>query len=65
MLFNKEAIDKSIKMSQLYIEVANKENCKYINLDNFVKTSAIDGLHYLEEEHKQIANLIINTCFKF
>lgn len=65
MLFNKEAIEKSIKMSQLYIEVANKENCKYINLDNFVKTSAIDGLHYLEEEHKQIANLIINTCFKF
>ena len=65
MLFNKEAIEKSIKMSQLYIEVANKENCKYINLDNFVKTSEIDGLHYLEEEHKQIANLIINTCFKF
>ena len=65
MLFNKEAIEKSIKMSQLYIEIANKENCKYINLDNFVKTSAIDGLHYLEEEHKQIANLIINTCFKF
>lgn len=63
-LFNEEAIEKSIKMNQIYIKVANENNCVCINLDEFTKTSQIDGLHYLEEEHQKIADLIINTCFK-
>ena len=64
-LFNEEAIEKSIKMNKIYIKVANKNNCVCINLDEFTQTSQIDGLHYLEEEHQKIADLIINTCFKF
>lgn len=64
-LFNKDAIEKSIKMNRIYSNVAKENNCKVINLDNEVETSEIDGLHYLETEHKKIAELIINTCFKF
>ena len=64
-LFNEEAIEKSIIMNKIYIDIAKENNCKIINLDEEVETSDIDGLHYLEEEHKKIAELIINTCFKF
>lgn len=64
-LFNEEAIEKSIKMNKIYIDIAKENNCKIINLDEEVETSDIDGLHYLEDEHKKIAELIINTCFKF
>ncbi len=65
MLFNKEAIEKSIKMNKIYVEVAKENNCEIINLDTHVQPSDIDGLHYLEEEHKKIAEIIINKCFKF
>ena len=64
-LFNEEAIEKSITMNKIYINIAKENNCKIINLDEEVETSDIDGLHYLEDEHKKIAELIINTCFKF
>ncbi len=64
-LFNENAIEKSLKMNQIYIQVAIENNCTVINLDNEVQSSEIDGLHYLEDEHKKIAELIINTCFKF
>ena len=64
-LFNEEAIEKSIKMNKIYLDIAKENNCKIINLDEEVETSDIDGLHYLEDEHKKIAELIINTCFKF
>lgn len=64
-LFNEEAIEKSIIMNKIYIDIAKENNCKIINLDEDVETSNLDGLHYLEDAHKKIAELIINTCFKF
>ena len=65
ILFDEKSIEKSIKMNEIYRKVAQENNCELINLDNEVETSEIDGLHYLEEEHKKIAEIIINTCFKF
>ena len=65
ILFDKQSIEKSIKMNKIYIEVAKENNCEIINLDTEVEASEIDGLHYLEEEHNKIAEIIINKCFKF
>ena len=65
MLFNNDAIEKSITMNKIYNEVAKEKDCFSINLDEIAKASQIDGLHYSEEEHKKIAETIFDRYFKF
>lgn len=65
MLFNKEAIKKSILMNKIYIEVAKENDCFCLDLNAIVNASEIDGLHYLEAEHKKIAETIYDRYFKF
>lgn len=63
-LFDKNAIEKSKIMNKIYQDVAKENNCFCINLDEIAETSDIDGLHYLEEGHKKIAQTIFDRYFK-
>ncbi len=64
-LFNEDAIEKSAKIPSIYGQIACEKQCRFINLDEFVCACDIDGLHYFEDEHKKIAEIIINKYFKF
>lgn len=63
LMFDEESIKKSKELQNTYKEIAEKYNCKFINLNEITKVSNIDGLHYLEEEHKKIASVILNTIW--
>lgn len=58
-MFNQTSIKKSKQITSIYKKIANKYNCKFLDLNKIVTTSKIDGLHYEVEEHKKIAQSII------
>lgn len=58
-MFNQTSIEKSKQITSIYKKIANKYNCKFLDLNKIVTTSKIDGLHYEVEEHKKIAQSII------
>ena len=64
-LFDEDTISNSKKLQEIYKKVANKNNCKYINLEEITKTSKYDGLHYDEEGHKKIAEALTNIYLNF
>ena len=51
-------IEKSKKLSKIYQKISNEFNCLFVNLNDFVTTSKIDGIHYDVENHKKIANYL-------
>ena len=58
-LFNKTSVEKSKNLREIYSAVAKQTNSKIIYLEDIAKTSTIDGLHYMPEEHEKIANALI------
>lgn len=58
-MFNQTSIEKSKQITSIYKKIANKYNCKFLDLNKIVTTSKIDGLHYDIEEHKKIAQSFI------
>lgn len=58
-MFNETSIEKSKQITPIYEKIANKYNCKFLDLNKIVTPSEIDGLHYEIEEHKKIAQNII------
>ena len=56
-LFDETSIKKSKELITILEKIAQKHNCKYIELNN-IKVSAIDGLHYETKEHRIIAQTI-------
>lgn len=58
-MFNEKSIEKSKQITPIYKKIANKYNCKFLDLNKIVAPSKIDGLHYEIEEHKKIAQSII------
>lgn len=58
-MFNEKSIEKSKQITPIYEKIANKYNCKFLDLNKIVAPSKIDGLHYGIEEHKKIAQSII------
>lgn len=58
-MFNQTSIEKSKQITSIYKKIANKYNCKFLDLNKIVIPSEIDGLHYEVEEHKKIAQSII------
>lgn len=58
-LFNEESIEKSKEITPVYERIAKAYNCEFLNLNDIVETSDIDGLHYEQNEHKKIAESII------
>ncbi len=60
-MFDKTSIEKSYFMADIYRKAAEKYNAKYINLNDYVNPSDIDGLHYEPQAHAKIANEIIKV----
>ena len=58
-LFNNESIIKSQKFASFYKKLAKKLDLIYVDLNEIVKPSLIDGLHYDENSHKLIAQKLI------
>ena len=58
-LFNEKSIEKSKNLIEIYKKISKKYNCHLINLNDYLKVSKLDGLHYDIENHKILANLLI------
>ena len=57
-LFNEVSIEKSTWFSAIYKQIADDYKCTFINLNDYVSTSEIDGLHYNSQQHKIIAEVL-------
>jgi len=58
-LFDKASILKSKDVGKIYKTLADNYNCKFFDVNKFVKPSMIDGLHYTEKSHKIIADKLV------
>lgn len=58
LMFNKTSIEKIHEVFPVFKQTADKNNCYYLDLNEFVQPSETDGLHYTEESHKIIAQKI-------
>ena len=59
-LFDKKSIEESKKLNNIYQNIAKEKKCKVINLNDFVNVSKTDGIHYDENAHKTIAEILQN-----
>ena len=48
----------SKKLSQVYLEVAQKEGCAFLDADQWVTMNEIDGIHLTKEGHGVLAQVI-------
>ena len=55
-LFDVSSIEKSKYIASIYNEIAMAKDCEFLDLEQIAKVSEIDGLHYDESAHKQIAD---------
>ena len=55
-MFDKTSITKSKEAGKIFKQAADTNNCKYFDINEFVKPSNFDGLHYDEKSHKLIAD---------
>lgn len=53
--FDKISVEKSGKLSPIYKSLAEKYKCHFIDLNNIVEVSSLDGLHFSPKSHKTIA----------
>lgn len=53
--FDEESVEKSFHLPQIYKKLAEKHACKLVDLNEIVKVSPLDGLHFSAESHKKIA----------
>lgn len=60
-MFDETSIEKSKHFSSIYKAVAQKSGAVFVDLNDFVKVSPIDGLHYSAESHKKIAAVMFDT----
>ena len=51
---NKALVDQNNGLT--YYEIAMAKDCEFLDLEQIAKVSEIDGLHYDESAHKQIAD---------
>lgn len=55
MYFNLESVERIAQTFGVYKEIAYKNKCYYLDFNEAVKPSELDGLHYSKESHKIIA----------
>jgi len=53
--FDETSIIKSKEVGKFFKQIANKNGCKYFDINEFATPSDIDGLHYDESSHRIIA----------
>lgn len=58
--FDKTSITKSKEIGKIYKKLVNIYNCEFFDVNEFVKPSDIDGLHYDENSHKIIADKLVD-----
>jgi lysophospholipase L1-like esterase len=54
-MFDETSIIKSKETGKIFKQIANKNGCKYFDINEFATPSDFDGLHYDEFSHKLIA----------
>ncbi len=64
-LFDETSIKKSNHVEEIYKKCAKENNCEFIDLNKYVKTSQKDGLHFDESEHKIIFEIVKKTINKW
>ena len=64
LLFNEQSIEKSTELPNIYERLAKKYSAHLIDLNNFVKVSKKDGLHYDIASHKIIAKVIKDYLYE-
>lgn len=62
--FDEESIKASNWTQKIYKMVTETENCEFLNLNNYVVPSFIDGLHFDEKSHQVIAEMLENQINK-
>lgn len=60
LMFDANSIKKSHSLSSLLKSVCIEYNCSFIDLNEYVETSNIDGLHYYDYQHAEVAKLLHN-----
>ena len=58
MYFNLDSVEKISKTFHIYKEIAQENKCYYLDFNEFVNPSELDGLHYSAESHKIIADKV-------
>lgn len=58
-LFNKKSIELSKELENIYQKISESNNCSILKLDNIIKTSAYDSLHFDKINHKILAEKLI------
>ncbi len=64
-LFDEISIEKSLKLDEIYKEIAQECGCEILNLNDVAETSDIDGLHYTKEQHREIFCAVMKYLLKF
>lgn len=60
-LFDETSVEKSKCFAEIYSRVALKNDCEFIDLTSIAPVSKIDGLHYEEVGHREIANAVLQV----
>lgn len=55
---NTDSIEKSEKIAEFYKNLAEHENCEFLDASQFVTSSNIDGVHLDEDAHKLLGLVI-------
>lgn len=55
-MFDKTSITKSKEIGKIFKQIADKNACRYFDINEFAEPSDFDGLHYDEKTHKLIAD---------
>ena len=63
--FDKTSVEKSSLMYEIFKTIAQQENCIFIDINQHVKVSSKDGLHFEQKDHQKIAELIYTTMLKY
>ncbi len=56
--FDETAVARSKEFKTYYKEVAERQNCIFINGAEHIKSSELDCLHLMPEEHKKLAEVL-------
>ena len=60
IMFDENSIEKSKRLSIILKSISEELNCSFIDLNEYVKPSDVDGLHYDENGHVEVAKLLHN-----
>ena len=61
-MFDETSIKKSKEVGKIHKKLAQNYDCEYFDVNEFVKPSDVDGLHYDETSHKIIADKLVSLC---